>query len=108
MSGALVLLLLLLSPWLCFWDQFLMSQEKALGKAGPENPSPQGSSGCLSEGMKAGLSTPGEGALTFSHRPGSRLGRGTSSSPRQHRRCRYTVVSQGKAGYSFQNLLAAP
>lgn len=28
-NRALVLLLLLLSPWLCFWDWFLMSQEKA-------------------------------------------------------------------------------
>lgn len=42
-TRALVLLLLLLLPWPCFWEWFPVSQKKALGKARPEDSPTHGS-----------------------------------------------------------------
>lgn len=42
-NRALVLLLLLLLPWPCFWGGFPMSQKKALGKARLEDSPAHGS-----------------------------------------------------------------
>lgn len=60
MNRALVLLLLL-SPWSCFWEWFLMTRRKPLARPDQKILLPKGASGCLSHSVEAYTSTPGEG-----------------------------------------------